>query len=596
MNDLFENMRRRKSLMARVLLILFATITALILVFSVLAANTLYDNAFDDAQRYSGQLLNQTANSISSIVAVADNIATVASRQPDVLMFLLSTADPNTNSSVYYTYRLAIRDYLTNLCLAQENVACVTVISDRFGFFTNNGSDAIVNDYDFRSTDWYKAAAKNPDSSYVILPHIPEYMQSINYPVLSIVYPVNMFKGGDIIGEIIIDLKMDAFKDVCGSISLGDNGYAYIIDKKGEYVYRPSTGGDFSNDAPYNTRVLKGDSSFVAKDTLGNENVVFAAPVDGTEWNVVGVSPYGNISGPASELKESYILLGIGVAALLAAVMFYFLRHFVFARLDRLKSTMAAVTAGDLSASFSDSSTDEIGELGRGFNTMVNQIHCLIDDVTEKEKEKRDAQLAALQAQINPHFLYNTLDSIVWMAESDPKGAADMAYYLAMFFRLSIAGGNDIVPLKQEFEQSRSYLRIQAIRYESYFDYELICPDELAGMCVPKLIIQPLIENSIYHGIKPCGHHCHMVVSAEKTDGGISIYVKDDGIGMDEETLKGILLSSGDKKNPMSGIGVKNVDMRIRLMFGENSGLRFSSEPGRGTTAEIFISETSIGC
>jgi two-component system sensor histidine kinase YesM len=211
-------------------------------------------------------------------------------------------------------------------------------------------------------------------------------------------------------------------------------------------------------------------------------------------------------------------------------------------------------------------------------------------EVVLEQEAKRKSEMKALQAQINPHFLYNTLDSIVWMAETNNSEVVTMTEALARLFRITLSRGEDQITLEQELEHVRNYLIIQSLRYINKFDYELDAEESLLQNKVLKLILQPLVENSIYHGIKNKRQKGHIRITARAEHGRLLILVQDDGIGMSPEKAATILQSAAsDHKDRFSGIGVRNVHERIQLYYGPEYGLQFESKPGEGTTVKVWL-------
>ena len=206
----------------------------------------------------------------------------------------------------------------------------------------------------------------------------------------------------------------------------------------------------------------------------------------------------------------------------------------------------------------------------------------------ENERSLHRAELELLQAQINPHFLYNTLDSISILAESGrEEDVVDMVNNLSTFFRNSLSRGEDIITLRAELAQATSYLEIRQIRYSDILNYEIHVPEELQDHLVPKLILQPLIENALYHGIKNRRGRGTITISGESVQGDIMLKVQDNGAGMTSEQLK--LLNSGIYAENQSGLGLKNVQQRIRLYCGSPYGLSFESSPGEGTSVTVLL-------
>ena len=249
---------------------------------------------------------------------------------------------------------------------------------------------------------------------------------------------------------------------------------------------------------------------------------------------------------------------------------------------------MGRVTAGDLDTRITiDSGEQEVRALADSFNHMVSRIQKLIKEKQNEQDLKRKSDLDALQAQINPHFLYNTLDSIVWMAEcGQNEEVIQMVDALAMLFRISTSGGRNLISLEDELSHAQNYMLIQKHRYTNQFDFEITVDKELKKLMVPKIILQPLIENSIYHGVRYLVDPGIIRITAKKKGDLLYVYIYDNGNGLTEEELKNIW---NKKPNKNKGVGIQNVQDRIRLMMGKKFGLRYESKKEEGTTAIITL-------
>ena len=235
----------------------------------------------------------------------------------------------------------------------------------------------------------------------------------------------------------------------------------------------------------------------------------------------------------------------------------------------------------------------ELKILDRNFDKMASRISSLIDRQRRDQQSLHRAELELLQAQINPHFLYNTLDSIAILAESQrEEDVIDMVNSLSTFFRNSLNQGEDIISLRSELIQARSYLEIQQIRYSDILSWEISVPEELQDCTVPKLILQPLIENALYHGIKNRRGRGLITITGEESGEDLLLFVKDNGAGMTADQLA--TLQSGNFEEHHSGLGLKNVHQRIRLYCGSPYGLSFSSVPGEGTTVTVRLPRQGV--
>jgi len=254
----------------------------------------------------------------------------------------------------------------------------------------------------------------------------------------------------------------------------------------------------------------------------------------------------------------------------------------------------ATITRNDLQALITHDNVDEITELGMSFNIMVGRIRELLDAKVKEQENLKKAELRALQAQINPHFLYNTLDTIIWMAESKKTDQViEIVRALSSFFRLSLSKGRDWITIGEEIERTRSYLTIQKMRYRDILDYRIEMDRGVAGNSVLKLILQPLVENALYHGIKNKRQGGTIVVRAEQRNADeVLLQVEDNGIGFTPERLAQLQAELEDDSGEInldSGFGIGNVNKRIRLYYGNPYGLSIQSTHGAGTCISIVI-------
>jgi two-component system sensor histidine kinase YesM len=308
-----------------------------------------------------------------------------------------------------------------------------------------------------------------------------------------------------------------------------------------------------------------------------------------TGWVIVAVTPYSEIIADIINIRNSIIL--IGAICLLITFFFSLLISSAITRpISRLEKRMEAAEHGNLDVVAENYPTDEVGLLSMKMDSMLTKIKGLMHEVVIEQEAKRKSEMKALQAQINPHFLYNTLDSIVWMAETNNSEVVAMTEALARLFRITLSRGEDQITLEQELEHVRNYLIIQSIRYVNKFDYQIEADENLLQFKVLKLILQPLVENSIYHGIKNKRQKGHIGIIAHAIDGRLLIEVSDDGIGMSPEKAASLLSTMvNNGKDRLSGIGVRNVHERIQLYYGPEYGLQFESSPGLGTTVRIWL-------
>lgn len=286
-----------------------------------------------------------------------------------------------------------------------------------------------------------------------------------------------------------------------------------------------------------------------------------------------------------------FSLLGMGLLLLLVIILSYYIPRSITMPITRISRVTDQVAKGNLSVRAAAESGAEARMLSDSLNAMIDKINELLDQVTTEQIRLRKAEFELLQAQINPHFLYNTLDTIVWLAEAgDQKRVVSMVGNLSDFFRTSLNQGKDIISIREELAHVRSYLEIQQVRYQDILRYEITVPEDLYEYKIPKITIQPLVENALYHGIKNKRGQGTITVTGKRNENGFVLYVRDNGIGMTQERLKEV--RAGIQKLSYTGkeiYGLYNVNERIRLNFGETYGISIESTYGEGTCVSISL-------
>ncbi|MBO4889740.1 MAG: sensor histidine kinase [Lachnospiraceae bacterium] len=286
----------------------------------------------------------------------------------------------------------------------------------------------------------------------------------------------------------------------------------------------------------------------------------------------------------------------VAFAALTAMVILFsiFLPKSFTKPITDLVTVTDRVSRGDLAARSRNDSLDEVGELSKSMNQMIDKINELLSQITKEQIRIREAELELLQSQINPHFLYNTLDTIIWLAEGgDEKRVVGMVKSLSAFFRTSLSRGRDIITIREELLHAKSYLEIQQFRYQDILEYEINVPEEFNEYTIPKITIQPLVENALYHGIKNKRGGGRITIDAKRQGDDFVISVSDNGIGMSEERLAEVIDGlTGQQPSDSAIYGLYNVNERIRLKFGDKYGITLHSVFGQGSTCNILLPMT----
>ena len=430
--------------------------------------------------------------------------------------------------------------------------------------------------------------ARVAQAPYMMAPHVETIFESYYPWVVTMTAPLEQGGGA---AWVSLDLSFSGISSYINNISIGQRGYCFLMDGAGNIVYHPQQQLLYAGLKTENTSALAElDDGSYADDTV----IYSLTGVAGSDWRVVGVSYVDElVNRGVREMIQLSLFLAVVVLA--AAVLTSWLLFRLLGRpLRGLASAMENFeTDADHFTYHPVGGTREVQELSDSFEHMVLRIQRLMTTVREEEVNLRKTELKALQAQINPHFLYNTLDSIAWMCEQGRNAeAVKMVHALARLFRISISKGHELIPIAKEIEHAESYLQIQKYRYKNQFTYEFnVDPDCLDYYC-NKITLQPIIENAINHGLDLMVDEGHIWVQVLQEGEDILFRVLDNGVGMSKEQLSSIL--QHDPKD-RTGIGIKNVNDRLKIYFGKHYGLHISSEPDVGTCVEILMPKIQEG-
>lgn len=452
---------------------------------------------------------------------------------------------------------------------------------------------------DYRDYSWYQEAVNNPQQTIVTGPQSHVFLSGNTEKTLSLSKVISSSEDGSFLGVNLIDINLNQIAEICTSSFGNEAGAFAIINKDGELVYSLQQTDDTLElqDAAVRDRLnqyISGDTSPEKMVSFGSDRYQFCVKhMEETGWDLVSLTPQGVILKPVNNTIKFIVFSGIILVIVVLLALNSMLTQ-VIRPITVLKNKMDEAETSNLKVRADVVSKDEVGMLSQSYNNMMDRIESLMKQVVLEQESKRKFELEALQAQINPHFLYNTLDSIIWMAETKDDKVVLMTEALAKLFRISLNKGDEFITLENEIEHVRNYLIIQSMRYRNKFDYEITIDDDVKKCRTVKLIIQPIIENSIYHGIKWKKTKGKIKIHAYRNDGEVLIDIEDDGAGMSPEVCRTILDSGIEREDITgSGVGVRNVNARIKLYFGEAFGLHFESREGEGTKVTICIPDLS---
>lgn len=445
-----------------------------------------------------------------------------------------------------------------------------------------------------QNEDWFQNATGQIENLHFSTPHVQKLFDDVDYKykwVVSLSRAVELTTGGEIeSGVLLVDMNFSGIEQICKNVNLGQTGYIYLIGRDGEIIYHPRQQLIYSNLLSENNSEFSGveDGNYV--DILdGQKRLTTVKTLGYTGWKIIGVTPINETFADSSQ-----ITIFILFVVFLAIILLVFANTFISAKIadpiKALENSVKELEKGAENVNIAIGGSYEIQHLGKTIKSMVEQMHKLMGDIVFEQELKRQTELDALQAQINPHFLYNTLDSIVWMVENERyQEAITMVTSLAGFFRISLSKGKNIITVKDELKHAENYITIQHMRFKDKFTFKINADEEVMDFVTIKLVIQPLIENAVYHGMEFMDGDGEIIVNAYKKDNELYIDVIDNGMGIPPEIAEQLLTKGSRAKGKGSGVGLKNVQERIQIYFGKEYGLSIISEPDEGTLIRIHL-------
>ena len=568
--------------------VIFATVAVLILsaVVIVTGVSMKFTNTsiFENSSEYTHTIIQQMNQNIDSYIDYMENIAYLISSNEDVQDYLFDEKIDNEG-------RYRILNQLQTILDSRSDIRNVGIISKNGRMLINDGSKSVNQDLDLNTQEWYATALEKPNGPILTSSHVQHIISGERPWVITLSRGIRDRSGsGEKEGVFFIDLNYSAISELCDQSTVGTKGYAFILDAKGNIVYHPQQQQLYNELQTENISLIMDTDEDTVLTGTGNDGKLYSISRSGkTGWTVVDCTSVRELLRKSRQAQSVYVLTAI-ILVIVALLFSRFMARSITLPIQKLRDSMKKVQEGDFSVSdVVVDSKNEIGSLTKSFDVMTHRIHELMEQNVHEQEEKRKSELKALQSQINPHFLYNTLDSIIWMAEGKKnEEVVLMTASLARLLRQSISNEDEVVPIANEVEYARGYLTIQKMRYKDKLEFQIAVDSSILYIPLIKLVLQPIIENAIYHGLKYKESKGLLIVKGFMKDGNAVLQVIDDGVGMDEETLAHIY--DKHKVNYHSnGVGVYNVQKRLKLYYGEDYGITYTSELGKGTTATITI-------
>lgn len=552
---------------------------AIVFVVSAIIVFNYYINIKSNIEILSKQTVSKTSD-------------TVATYMESIMQLGTATENYVSNPSLYDEDEIQIR--LSSMIDSRSDIQTINFFDSQGNVIFGTANNNLRAAKEISSQDWFVKALAGNGNAYFSSPHVQQLLIP-RYPwVLSYSKEINYTdeKGKQNKGIILIDIKYEKIKELIEAIDIGNGGYLYIIDTAGELVIHPKQ-------TLINANLFNEDLSNINEKIYGSFNVksngenkfVDIQTIDWTRWRVVGVVPINSMINEGIKSFVYIILIVLLVSLALTIFIGRFVSNIITSPIRHLEEEMESIDILNTNPIQLEKGSYEVKALSKSFVDMSKRIRSLMDEIVKEQEQKRKSELDALQAKINPHFLYNTLDSVIWLADAgDDEGVIKLVTSLAKLFRISISKGHEVITLEEEIEHVRNYLIIQQMRYVDKFTYNIDIPDNLKYKPTIKLILQPIVENSIYHGIKYLMDPGIINIKIKEDGANIKIHISDNGVGMDNETRISLLtIDNNQHLKDGNGIGVFNVNKRLQLKYGEQYGLKIESEIDEGTNVTITL-------
>ena len=563
-----RNYKTHKMKLSTLMTIIIGVSVVATLLLAVLPFMTIYtDTVRNDARLALDQSVRQTKRTVETF------ISSMESRLSNICEELAESSDLDEIREKL-SVAAKLEDSIEAICVYDESGELLVCGAEREDL-KSSGVNLSYDEELFARSDKYALS----------LPHVQTLFEEYYPWVVTIVHrEEKLLDGKDI--YVAIDFSFIEIAGYVDSVAIGSQGYSYIMDQNGELVYHPRQQMLYSGLVRESLRKISDheDGNYIEGNIIRT-----ISTLNEVGWRIVGVSYLDEVNATRDKTLSGVLFTALicclAVAVSMRAVLAKILTKPVHLLIDSMRGFESNPDGYRYSPA--ENHIDELQLISDSFGQMTWIVRSLMEKTREEEATLRKTELKALQAQINPHFLYNTLDSIQWMCERGKnESAVNMVSALAKLFRISISRGHELIPIKDELRHAESYLIIQKYRYSDRFSYRFEVDESLDEYLCSKITLQPLIENAIYHGIEPLIDDGEIVISTRADGDDILLSVKDNGVGMTAEQVNSILAK---ERSDSSGIGVRNVNDRIKIWFGEKYGLSIESEPDEGTTITVRI-------
>ena len=476
----------------------------------------------------------------------------------------------------------------------KENLRSIAIYNKSGSLMEAEPVVAQKEDPNVTKQDWFIRAMNQMENIHFSTPHVQNLFDDGSYQyywVISSSRAVELTDGENTeLGVLLVDMDYSGIARMMNRINATGSGqYFYLCDRNGQIIYHPhQVQLDNGMEKESSKRAARSTKNIYEERTNGEHREIVVDTIGYTGWKLVCVMPYSIFASKMMDVRQFVLIL-----ILLMTMMLTLINRLISVRISRpimkLNNSVTEYEEGKESEIYIGGSR-EIQHLGISIRNSYKQNTALMQKIVWEQNERRKSELEVLQSQINPHFLYNTLDSITWMIEGERNDdAVFMISQLARLFRISLSKGHTIISIKDELQHAQSYMNIQQVRYKNKFNVEFDIEPDILECCIVKLILQPILENAINYGVREMDDCGEIIVRGIKEGEEILLSVTDNGMGIPEDEVEFLLTDTQRVHKKGSGVGLVNVNNRIKILFGEKYGLHIESELDEGTTVSIRI-------
>lgn len=565
---------RNLSIRNKILITSIIIFTIPLISFAVFSYSLIYNIIVQESIKQSSMNIHLLSQDLNTFTQDTENFIKLLSFDKQLQSQIIDLKKPgleDTDPLEFNLTKRSLNEQLITVCYEYKRIRSAAIVSNG-EVITSTGSfsdQSILNTLDFNTIN---QAYKNRQPVWTDINKLI-YQNDSSINVFSVVKSINDPVTSEAIALLIFFIDEN---DISSMYKSGMND-VYIVNSKG-IVVSSSNKQYFLTafDTPYGKIDLSQTGNNVI-DLNGTKSLVSITYFKKMDWRIVGIVPLNVFASGIHKIARFIIIMGI-ICFVISLLLSYLLSYFLSSPLKNLVRAMNAVDSGNLDIMVASKSRDEIGLLGLGFNNLMVRVNKLLNEVYIEQKKQRDFEFRLIQFQIKPHFLYNTLETVISLIRLGlHTKAIEAASSMAGYYRISLSKGRDIITLEEEIKIIENYLAIQKIRYTDYMEYEIDIAKEAIRYNIPKLIIQPLVENSIYHGIKQLNRKGLIRIKGYIEKNNIIISVFDNGKGIPENHIHSILKNERKAENTTGSFGLANVDSRIKLLFGNEYGLSIES-------------------